>query len=182
MELCTIAAYQLGWFSLINLVDMASYMLQASALPASTAPRVHGALAVYLLPRAAPPPRPPSLPPGSAGMLQETGRALAAPHRQPTARPDPSPPPPLSLPTQVAIFVLHIQREFVDEGWFSVLIATQNVLMWSKLHYFARVFNARSVAWDSIKRGGLEEARGAEGGEQARCGSGRGGGVPWGGE
>jgi hypothetical protein len=31
---------------------------------------------------------------------------------------------------QIAISVVHLQREYVDEGWFSVMIATQHVLMW----------------------------------------------------
>ena len=35
-----------------------------------------------------------------------------------------------SYALQVAIFALHLQREYVDEGWFSVMIATQHVLMW----------------------------------------------------
>lgn len=34
---------------------------------------------------------------------------------------------------QVAICVLHIQRTFVDEGWFSVMVASQQVLLWMKL-------------------------------------------------
>lgn len=34
---------------------------------------------------------------------------------------------------QVVICVLHLQRTFVDEGWFSVLVATQQVLLWIKL-------------------------------------------------
>ena len=34
---------------------------------------------------------------------------------------------------QVVICVLHLQRSFVDEGWFSVLVATQQVLLWIKL-------------------------------------------------
>jgi hypothetical protein len=34
---------------------------------------------------------------------------------------------------QVAICVLHVQRTFVDEGWFSVLVASQQVLLWMKL-------------------------------------------------
>lgn len=39
---------------------------------------------------------------------------------------------------QLAITALHVQRVYVDEGWFSVMIATQHVLMWTKLQYFAR--------------------------------------------
>jgi hypothetical protein len=34
---------------------------------------------------------------------------------------------------QIVICVLHLQRSFVDEGWFSVLVATQQVLLWIKL-------------------------------------------------
>lgn len=34
---------------------------------------------------------------------------------------------------QVVICVLHAQRSFVDEGWFSVMVATQQVLLWMKL-------------------------------------------------
>lgn len=34
---------------------------------------------------------------------------------------------------QVVICVLHLQRKFVDEGFFSVLVATQQVLLWIKL-------------------------------------------------
>lgn len=37
------------------------------------------------------------------------------------------------LLSQVAICVLHMQRTFVDEGWFSVLVASQQVLLWMKL-------------------------------------------------
>ena len=33
---------------------------------------------------------------------------------------------------QIVICVLHVQREFMDEGWFSVMLATQHVLMWTK--------------------------------------------------
>lgn len=29
--------------------------------------------------------------------------------------------------------MLHMQRTFVDEGWFSVLVASQQVLLWMKL-------------------------------------------------
>jgi hypothetical protein len=32
----------------------------------------------------------------------------------------------------VTICVLHLQRTFVDESWFSVLVATQQVLLWVK--------------------------------------------------
>ena len=62
--------------------------------------------------------------------------------RQPTRRhlthPLPPPPPPVdpadsldmaSYALQIAIAALHVQRAHVDEGWFSVLIATQHVLM-----------------------------------------------------
>lgn len=38
-----------------------------------------------------------------------------------------------SVCCQVVICVLHLQRTFVDEGWFSVLVATQQVLLWMKL-------------------------------------------------
>lgn len=34
---------------------------------------------------------------------------------------------------QVAIVVLHLQRTWLDEGWFSILVATQQVLLWMKL-------------------------------------------------
>lgn len=37
------------------------------------------------------------------------------------------------IAVQVVICVLHLQRTFVDEGWFSVLVATQQVLLWIKL-------------------------------------------------
>jgi hypothetical protein len=33
----------------------------------------------------------------------------------------------------VVIVVLHLQRTWLDEGWFSILIATQQVLLWMKL-------------------------------------------------
>lgn len=36
----------------------------------------------------------------------------------------------LSYVLQLAITALHLQREFVDEGWYSVMIAAQHVLMW----------------------------------------------------
>ena len=48
---------------------------------------------------------------------------------------------------QVAIVVLHAQRSVVDEGWFSVLLALQHVLLWAKLHYFAK---ARQCMWCSV--------------------------------
>lgn len=55
---------------------------------------------------------------------------------------------------QIAICGLHFQREYVDEGWFSVMIATQHVLMWSKLHYFAKVFNpTKNLFVDTIRIG-----------------------------
>jgi hypothetical protein len=38
----------------------------------------------------------------------------------------------LLLPLQIVICVLHVQREFMDEGFFSVMLATQHVLMWTK--------------------------------------------------
>jgi hypothetical protein len=38
----------------------------------------------------------------------------------------------LPLPLQIVICVLHVQREFMDEGFFSVMLATQHVLMWTK--------------------------------------------------
>jgi hypothetical protein len=40
---------------------------------------------------------------------------------------------PVLFGLQVAICVLHVQRTFVDEGWFSVLVASQQVLLWMKL-------------------------------------------------
>lgn len=40
---------------------------------------------------------------------------------------------PLPCVCQIVICVLHLQRSFVDEGWFSVLVATQQVLLWIKL-------------------------------------------------
>ncbi len=55
---------------------------------------------------------------------------------------------------QIVIFVLHLQRQYVNEGWFSVLVATQTVFMWSKLHYFARVFNpTKNLFVDSVRIG-----------------------------
>lgn len=29
--------------------------------------------------------------------------------------------------------MLHLQRTWLDEGWFSILVATQQVLLWMKL-------------------------------------------------
>jgi hypothetical protein len=56
---------------------------------------------------------------------------------------------------QAAICVLHLRREGLDEGWFSVLVATQNVLMWAKLQYFVRVFNpTRTLFMETIRIGG----------------------------
>ncbi|KAI8473618.1 MAG: hypothetical protein J3K34DRAFT_518899 [Monoraphidium minutum] len=58
----------------------------------------------------------------------------------------------LSYILQVAISALHSQRGFVDEGWYSVMIATQHVLMWTKLQYFARVFNPTKTTFiDTIR-------------------------------
>lgn len=52
---------------------------------------------------------------------------------------------------QVAIFSVHLSRDFTDSGWISVMIATQHVLMWSKLHCFARVFNpTKTLLMDTI--------------------------------
>eukprot|EP00775_Hariotina_reticulata_P003763 gene3763-4022_t len=80
MDLCTIAAYGMGWVGAWNLLDMASYFLQ------------------------------------------------------------------------IVICVLHLQRDYVDEGWFSVLVASQHVLMWTKLHYFAKVFNpTKNTIIDTIR-------------------------------
>lgn len=43
----------------------------------------------------------------------------------------------------------------MDEGWFSVLVATQHVLMWTKLHYFAKVFNpTKNTIVDTLRIGG----------------------------
>jgi hypothetical protein len=36
---------------------------------------------------------------------------------------------------------VHFTRWYSVTGWFSIIISTQHVLMWTKLHYFARVFN-----------------------------------------
>lgn len=44
----------------------------------------------------------------------------------------------LSYLLQLAISALHLNRGAVDEGWFSVMVAVQHVLMWAKLQYFAR--------------------------------------------
>ena len=58
----------------------------------------------------------------------------------------------LSYALQLAIAALHAQRAHVDEGWFSVLIATQHVLMWTKLQYFARAFNPTKTTFvDTIR-------------------------------
>jgi hypothetical protein len=47
-----------------------------------------------------------------------------------------------------------LQRDYVDEGWFSVLVACQHVLMWTKLHYFAKVFNpTKNTIIDTIRIG-----------------------------
>jgi hypothetical protein len=55
---------------------------------------------------------------------------------------------------QIAICVVHLQRTFVDEGWFSVMVASQHVLMWTKLHYFAKVFNpTKNTIVDTIRIG-----------------------------
>lgn len=55
---------------------------------------------------------------------------------------------------QIVICVLHLQRDYVDEGWFSVLVACQHVLMWTKLHYFAKVFNpTKNTIIDTIRIG-----------------------------
>eukprot|EP00879_Flechtneria_rotunda_P030709 GHRR01033380.1.p1 GENE.GHRR01033380.1~~GHRR01033380.1.p1 ORF type:complete len:313 (+),score=66.53 GHRR01033380.1:359-1297(+) len=57
-----------------------------------------------------------------------------------------------SYALQIVITVLHIQRDFLDEGWFSVLVATQHVLMWTKLHYFAKAFNpTKTTIIDTIR-------------------------------
>ena len=61
----------------------------------------------------------------------------------------------LSYVLQIAIAVLHLQCDYVDEGYFSVLVATQHVLMWSKLHYFARTFPAKSFFLDTIRAGAV---------------------------
>ncbi|GBF90826.1 transient receptor potential channel protein [Raphidocelis subcapitata] len=58
----------------------------------------------------------------------------------------------VSYVLQTAIAGLHAQREYVDEGWFSVIIAAQHVLMWTKLQYFARVFNPTKTTFvDTVR-------------------------------
>jgi hypothetical protein len=53
-----------------------------------------------------------------------------------TTTPNPTPQPLkpsldlVSYVLQTAIAAIHVQRAFVDEGWFSVMIASQHVLMW----------------------------------------------------
>lgn len=41
-------------------------------------------------------------------------------------------------PPQAFITVLYLQRTHVGESWFGIIMAVQHILLWSKLHYFAR--------------------------------------------
>ncbi|WIA29571.1 hypothetical protein OEZ86_012064 [Tetradesmus obliquus] len=59
----------------------------------------------------------------------------------------------VSYVLQIVICVLHVQREFMDEGFFSVMLATQHVLMWTKLHYFAKAFNpTKTTLVDTVSK------------------------------
>lgn len=46
---------------------------------------------------------------------------------------------------------VHWHRTYTPEGWFSIMIAAQHVVMWSKLHYFARALNpSKTLLMDSV--------------------------------
>lgn len=42
------------------------------------------------------------------------------------------------LLAQFVISLLYMHRQHIHQSWFSVIIAVQHILLWSKLHYFAR--------------------------------------------
>lgn len=56
------------------------------------------------------------------------------------------------MDTQVSITVLYLHGGYVGDSWFSILLAVQHLLLWSKLHYFARAFSpTKSLLVDTIR-------------------------------
>lgn len=59
-------------------------------------------------------------------------------------------------PLQVLITVLHLGRIALDEGWLSVVVASQSVLLWFRLNYFSRVFGSSRFSFlDTLKQARL---------------------------